>query len=117
GTNIKIGVVDDAGRPVAYQSISTEQERGPVDGALRIGKAVDNVIAEAKLPAGAVVRAGLATPGPMDIPAGMLLAPGNLPHWHDTPIRDLVSDACGLPVTYANDANAAAYGEYWAGAA
>jgi glucokinase len=117
GTNIKIGVVDDAGRPVAYKSISTEQERGPADGALRIGKAVESVIDEAKLPAGSVVRAGLATPGPMDIPAGMLLGPGNLPHWHNSPIRDLVSDACGLPVTFANDANAAAYGEFWAGAA
>ena len=46
----------------------------------------------------------------------MLLHPGNLPQWHNTPIRDLVSSACGLPVTYANDANAAAYGEYWRGA-
>jgi glucokinase len=52
----------------------------------------------------------------MDIPAGMLLGPGNLPHWHNTPIRDLISEACSLPVTYANDANAAAYGEFWAGA-
>ena len=117
GTNIKIGVVDDAGRPVAYRSISTEQERGPADGAMRIGAAVQSLIAEAKLAAGAVVRVGLATPGPMDIPAGQLLEPGNLPHWHNSPIRDLVSEACGLPVTYANDANAAAYGEFWAGAA
>jgi glucokinase len=117
GTNIKIGVVDDAGRPVANQSISTEQERGPADGALRIGRTVESVVAQANLPAGSVVRVGLATPGPMDIPAGMLLGPGNLPHWHNSPIRDLVSDACGLPVTYANDANAAAYGEFWAGAA
>jgi glucokinase len=53
----------------------------------------------------------------MDLEAGMLLGPGNLPHWHNTPIRKLVSDACGMPVTYANDANAAAYGEFWAGAA
>ena len=60
---------------------------------------------------------GLATPGPMDIPSGMLLIPGNLPHWHNSPIRDLVSQACGLPVTFANDANAAAFGEFWAGAA
>ena len=117
GTNIKIGIVDDAGRPVAYRSISTEEERGPADAAERIGAAVRSLIAEAGLEDGAVARVGLATPGPMDIPTGMLLGPGNLPHWHNSPIRDLVSKACGMPVTYANDANAAAYGEFWAGAA
>jgi glucokinase len=72
---------------------------------------------DAGVSASAVQRAGLATPGPMNISAGMLLIPGNLPHWHNSPIRDLVSKACGLPVTYANDANAAAFGEFWAGAA
>ncbi len=115
GTNIKVGLVDDAGTRVAYQSISTEQERGPADAARRVGAVVRNLIAE-KPGIGAVLRVGLATPGPMDIPRGMLLEPGNLPHWHNTPIRDLVSEASGLPVTYANDANAAAYGEFWAGA-
>jgi glucokinase len=117
GTNIKIGLVDDAGRPVAYRSISTEEERGPADAAQRVGAAVKELIALSGLEEGAVARVGLATPGPMDIPAGMLLGPGNLPHWHNTKIRDLISQACDMPVTYANDANAAAYGEFWAGAA
>jgi glucokinase len=45
----------------------------------------------------------------------MLIRPHNLPGWHDFPIRDRVSHHCGLPVTYANDANAAAYGEFWVG--
>ena len=117
GTNIKIGIVCDQGKPVAYRSIATEEERGPADAASRIGQAVRDLIAKAGLEEGAAARAGLATPGPMDLKAGMLLGPGNLPHWHNTPIRKLVSDACGMPVTYANDANAAAYGEFWAGAA
>jgi glucokinase len=117
GTNIKIGIVDDFGRPVAYRSISTEEDRGPADAAGRIGAAVRKLAAESSLEEGAIARVGLATPGPMDIPNGMLLGPGNLPHWHNSPIRDLVSKACDMPVTYANDANAAAYGEFWAGAA
>jgi glucokinase len=117
GTNIKIGIVCDQGRPVAYRSIATEEPRGPADAARRVGEAVRNLVATAGLEEGAVVRVGLATPGPLDIPTGMVIGPGNLPHWHNSPIRDLVSDACGMPVTYANDANAAAYGEFWAGAA
>jgi glucokinase len=117
GTNVKIGLVDDDGRPVAYRSAPTEEERGPADAAQRVGEAAGELIAESGIEDGAVVRVGLATPGPMDIPNGMLLGPGNLPHWHNSPIRDLISKACQLPVTFANDANAAAYGEFWAGAA
>ncbi|HMO86847.1 MAG TPA: ROK family protein, partial [Lacipirellulaceae bacterium] len=67
GTNTKIGIVDDSGRPVAYRSISTEQERGPADAAQRIGDAVHKLAAESGLEEGAIARAGLATPGPMDI--------------------------------------------------
>lgn len=116
GTNIKIGIVDDGGHSVAYRSIPTHEERGPADASDRIGAAVHSLIDESGLHAGDVARVGLATPGPMDLKAGMLLGPGNLPHWHNSPIRDLVSRACRLPVTYVNDANAAAYGEFWAGA-
>ena len=39
----------------------------------------------------------------------------NLKGWDDFPIRDRVSRHCGMPVTFANDANAAAYGEFWVG--
>jgi glucokinase len=53
----------------------------------------------------------------MDIPAGMILRPGNMPGWWDFPIRDRLSHYAGRPVAFANDANAAAYGEYWRGAA
>jgi glucokinase len=117
GTNIKIGVLDGRDATLAYRSIPTDEERGPGDAARRVGAAVRELIAEAGVPASAVARVGLATPGPMDIPAGTLLDPGNLPHWHGAPIRQLVADACQLPVTFANDANAAACGEFWAGAA
>jgi glucokinase len=117
GTNIKIGLVDDHGATVANKSISTDQERGPEDGAQRIGAAVKELIAEAGVSPSSVVRVGLATPGPMDIPGRMVLIPGNLPGWHNSPVPDLVADACGIPVTFANDANAAAFGEFWAGAA
>ena len=56
-----------------------------------------------------------ARPATMDIPAGKLLKPANLKGWDNFPLRDRVSHHCGLPVTFANDANAAAYGEFWVG--
>ena len=116
GTNIKIGLVDNAGRTLAYHSIPTKSERGPEDATQRIAEGVDHLLEQAGVAKKDVARLGLATPGTMDIVKGMLLEPGNLPSWWNFPIRQRVSEACDMPVRYANDANAAAYGEYWAGA-
>ncbi len=116
GTNIKLGLLDDRGRTLVYHSIPTEVERGPDDAIGRMATGVRQLLEKAGAKKSAVARIGLATPGPMDIPAGILLKPGNLPTWWDYPIRERVAKACGLPVRYANDANAAAFGEYWQGA-
>ena len=115
GTGVKFGVVDDLGRTLAWHKIPTEVERGPKDASLRIGKAVKDVIVLAGLQHDQIARVGLASAGTMDIPKGMLIEPGNLPGWENFAIRKAVSDACGLSVTFANDAAAAAYGEYWLG--
>jgi glucokinase len=115
GTNVKLGVVDDLGRSLAWLSIPTEPERGPADATLRMAAAVREVIHRAGLEPSAVARVGLGSPGTMDIPAGMLLYPVNLKGWEMFPIRDKLSEACGLPVSFENDANAAAYGEFWVG--
>ena len=115
GTNIKIGTVDDEGRPLSWTSLPTEQEKGPQDAIGRVGEALKRVIAEAGLEEGAIARVGLGTPGTMDIAQGILFEPGNLPEWWHFPIRDAMSQACGMSVTFANDARSAAYGEYWVG--
>ncbi len=116
GTNIKVGVVDNLGRPLCWLSVPTETKKGAEDAAERMGLAVKRAIGEAGLDSAAIARVGLGSPGTMDIPAGMLIEPVNLKGWNYFPIRDRVSYHSGLPVTFANDAAAAAYGEYWVGA-
>ena len=115
GTNIKLGVVDDVGRPVAQTKIVTEEERGPRDAVKRARVAVDQMLASIGLAITDLAAIGLCVPGTMDITRGMFLQPHNLPHWHYFPIRDAVAEAFGLPTAFANDANAAAYGEFWVG--
>ncbi len=117
GTNIKVGLVDDLGRTVAYRSLPTEADRGPEDASERMADGLAQIIQQAGVEKNDVVQVGLATPGPLDLETGMLLTPGNLPDWWNFPIRDCVSKHCQLPVRYANDANAAAFGEHWSGAA
>ena len=116
GTNIKIGITDDAGQTLAYHSIPTEQDRGAEDACVRMAAVVKKLLAENSISIKDVAHAGIATPGPMNIAKGMILRPGNLPGWWDFPIRGRVSHHLGLPVAFANDANAAAYGEFWSGA-
>jgi glucokinase len=93
----------------------TESEKGPEDTARRMGNSVREAIAEAGLEASAVVRAGLCSPGLLDVSTGTLVKLVNFSGWDGFPLRDRVAAHCGLPVTFANDANAAAYGEYWVG--
>lgn len=116
GTNTKFGVVSDSGQTLAQLSIPTRVPEGPESASQRIGKAVLDVIDKAGLSVSQVKAVGLASAGTMDIPGGRLMVPANLgPLWNYFPIRDKVSAACGLPVVFANDADAAAYGEYWIG--
>jgi glucokinase len=115
GTNIKIGVVDDLGRPLCRLSIPTEPEKGPEDAARRMGEGVVEAARQAGLEARDIARVGLGSPGTMDIPNGRLVKPVNLKGWDGFPLRDRVAAHCGLPVTFQNDANAAAYGEFWVG--
>src|ERR1043166_7191280 len=103
GTNIKVGLVDDDGKLLGAQSVSTQLEEGPEAGARRMADVVRQIADEAEVGMAEIARVGLATPGTMDIPAGRLIKPINLPGWDDFPIRDRVSHHCGRPVTYAND--------------
>ena len=110
GTTIKFGVVDDQGRTLSQTSIPTEDEKGADDAIGRIGDTVERLLADLGLKLDDVCAVGLGTPGTLDIPKGMILKPHNLPGWRDYPIRDRLAQRLGKPVTYANDASAAAYG-------
>ncbi|MEX2142315.1 MAG: ROK family protein [Pirellulales bacterium] len=115
GTNIKLGLVDDLGRTLVYRKIPTQSGDGAEEATRRIGQNVREMVAEAGLTLPYIARVGLGTPGSMNVGTGLLINPHNLPGWHDFPIRDKLNRHAGLPVTYANDANAAAYGEFWVG--
>lgn len=117
GTNIKSGVVDGTGRVIAKASVPTEAVQGPDHGVAQMARAAKLALQQANLDAAAITAVGLATPGTMDIPAGMLLDPPNLPGWDNFPVREKVQAVIGRPTILQNDANAAAYGEYWAGTA
>lgn len=120
GTNVVVGAVpEDAGEPFGVRSFPTEAGEGAeavVDHvAARVRGLVDELMTERGASEDAVLGMGIGSPGPLDRASGVVVDTPNL-GWRDFPLRDLLSDATGLPATLDNDANCATYGEYWQGA-
>ena len=59
---------------------------------------------------------GIGTPGPLELPAGVLWNPPNLPGWHGFNLRAAIEAALGRPVELESDANLAALAEQKIGA-
>jgi glucokinase len=116
GSAMKAGVVDDDGRPLASVSLPTEAHKGQEYGLERMCQAIREAVAAAGLTMDRIASVGVATPGLLDVPAGVILDPPNLKPWRNVPVRDHVARAFGKPTAFQNDANAAAFGEYWVGA-
>jgi len=116
GTTMKAAVVDDTGHPATAVSIPTEPHLGQERGLETMCETIRRAVAAANLTMGDIAAIGVATPGTMDIAAGLILDPPNLKPWRDVPVRDHIEKVFGLPTAFQNDANAAAFGEYWVGA-
>src|ERR1700745_2361657 len=116
GSSMKAGVVSDEGEPLSAVSLPTEAYKGQAFGLERIGETLRVAIAESGLRPDQIAAIGVATPGTMDIPAGVILDPPNLHPWQNVPVRQHIQQAFNVPTAFQNDANAAAFGEYWAGA-
>jgi glucokinase len=116
GQTIKGGVVDDTGQALSSVSVPTEAYKGQEHGLNQMCETVRQSVAAAKLHLNDISAIGIATPGTMDIPAGIILDPPNLRPWQNVPVRRHVEEVFHKPTAFQNDANAAAYGEYWCGA-
>src|SRR4051794_30605927 len=107
GSAMKGGVVDDAGRPLSSVSLPTEAQRGQEFGLERMCETIRLAVKEASLTLDRIAAVGVATPGLMDIPAGVILDPPNLRPWKNVPVRQHVAEVFRLPTAFQNDANAA----------
>lgn len=115
GTTIKIGLVDSVGHTLAFEEIPTNEPAGPKAAMTAVVAAIDKIAHSIKIDRTELKGIGLGTPGPQDIPNGILIEPPNHPHWHHFPIVSCLESIASLPVAYNNDANAATWGEFWLG--
>lgn len=116
GTTMKAAVVDDAGRPSPSVVMPTASHRGQSAGLETMCESIRRAAAAAGKTMADISGIGVATPGTMDIPAGIILDPPNLRPWQNVPVRDHIQGVFQIPTAFQNDANAAAYGEFWIGA-
>jgi glucokinase len=116
GTTMKAAVVDDSGWAYPTVVMDTEPARGQERGLETMCETIRRAIQAARLSMNEIAAIGVATPGLMDIRAGLILDPPNLKPWKNVPVRDYVQNVFQKPTAYQNDANAAAMGEFWVGA-
>lgn len=116
GTNIKAAIVNDHGGLVAQLSTPTGEDPSTQSLVADMSGAVREVLSRAGITTRQVAAMGIGSPGPIDVDAGVLKAAPNLPSIREAPLCRLMRESTGLATVLENDANAAALGEFWAGA-
>lgn len=114
GTSTKVALVDAVGSIVAADSFPTRGGDGTEPFIQSAVAAVHDLLSRGGVDRASLAGVGVGSPGPIELKRGVLLKTANLP-WVDFPIRDELAARLELPVVLDNDANAAAYGEYWCG--
>jgi glucokinase len=116
GTNLRIAAVDEKGTLLEKVTTGTQVARGRDYVIAEMCDAIRNVSAKFHA-SGRMIGAGIGVPGIIDKRTGMLRESPNLPGWEDYPVRHEIERRLGATVVLENDANAAAMGEAWLGAA
>jgi glucokinase len=119
-TTVRAGVFTPQGELLVVQQTKIKARRGPEAGLQRIVRLIEQVLHEADQPDASPLRIrgiGVGSTGPADARRGVLVNPLTLPGWIEVPVVDRLTAHFGVPACLENDADAAALGEYWAGAA
>jgi predicted NBD/HSP70 family sugar kinase len=111
-----ITIVDLTGRVVARSPSPGTALMPPEQALPLVASRIHTLLDNAGIPRDRVLGAGLATYGPQDRAAGVLLTHQPTADWFEYPITKRLSELLAMPVLLDNDAAAAAIGEYWLGA-
>ncbi len=116
GTNLRIAAVTTTGDLLEKITLGTKVALGRDHVITEMCDAIQRLSAQYKA-SGKLLGAGIGVPGIIDMPTGMLRKSANLPGWEDYPVRAEIERRLNARVVLENDANVAALGEQWLGAA
>jgi glucokinase len=121
GTNLRIAAVSADGQLLEKVTLGTKTALGPNHVITEMCDAIQRLTAQYQH-SGKFLGAGLGIPGIIDLHTGTLRKSANLPGFEEYPVRDEIERRLGIEknsarVVLENDANVAALGEQWLGAA
>lgn len=114
GTKTAIGLVDSNGQVLVKAALPTGSN--PALMVDEIASVVNKLIGDAGVSASSLKGIGIGAPGPLDTKKGIIAEPPNLRDWWGFPIVDSMKRHFSIPITFENDATAAALAERWVGA-
>ena len=115
GTNIVAGIVDENYKIISKSSVKTNAGRSADEIVDSIAHITKKVIDEAGIAILDVKSFGIGSPGDVNTQKGIVYSAGNL-GFINVDLQRMLYERLGVNFFIANDANAAAYGEYIAGA-
>ena len=124
GTNLRVAAVTSEGQLLEKVTVPTKTARGPDRTIDEMCEAIHGIAAKHK-ESGRFLGAGIGVLGIIDMQTGTVRKSANFPGWEGYPVRAEIERrlrGCGLlendaHVVLDNDANMAALGEQWLGAA
>lgn len=115
GTNIAVGVVDENNQIIATAKRKTKSPCAPEDMCEQLATTAFEALENAKITIDDVPWVGIGTPGTVNRDNGVVEFSNNL-DFHNFELKKLLEERMKKTVIVENDANAAAYGEFQAGA-
>jgi glucokinase len=116
GTNLRIAAITTEGRLLEKITLGVKIISGRDQVIHEMCNAIQRLSAKYKQ-TGNLLGAGIGVPGIIDMATGTIRKSANLPGWEDYPVRAEIERRLGAHVALQNDANVAALGEQWLGAA
>lgn len=116
GTNIAIGIVNSNMQIILKDSVPTALPRSAAEIVTDMAALTRSLLRRASISMEEIKWVGVGTPGTANAETGVIEYANNL-HFENVPLMSMLRKELGKTVYIENDANAAAYGEYRAGAA
>lgn len=112
GTNIAVGLVDKDGKIIKSSSCPTQAPRPYQEIVKDMAELCFEVTREGGFDISDIEGIGIGSPGTIDHKNGVVVYSNNL-RWDNVPVVEELKKYIDVPIALENDANAAAYGEYY----
>ncbi len=117
GSKILTAVVDSQGEVLLSDESITPVTKGREAVIQSILDSAHRVLKQASVAISELTAVGVGAPGLSNPETGILFTSPNLPGWRNVPLKDIMQERLGKKTFVINDANAAALGEFYFGAA